>query len=107
MWRHGFLQKPPESRMKQEQIAKTVTLCNMRGLHARAAGRLIKLASAFQADVFIKYRDQIAEADSIMDLMILGAGIGSKVEIVCRGKEAQAALEAITNLIENKFNEAT
>ncbi len=91
--------------MSDKMVAGEVTLRNRRGLHARAAGKLVTLAATFQAEVIVKYNNKEASADSIMDLMMLGAGYDSRVELICRGEEALPAYQVLFELIEKKFNE--
>ncbi len=91
--------------MSDKTVIGEVTLRNRRGLHARAAGKLVTVASTFQADVSVSYNNKEASADSIMDLMMLGAGYDAKIKLICRGKEAALAFQALSDLIEKKFNE--
>ena len=85
--------------------ARTVRICNARGLHARASAKLVKVASGFDAEVRIGKDGQNVDARSIMGLLMLGAGIGSDVTVEAEGPEAEAALQAVVTLIENRFDE--
>jgi phosphocarrier protein len=82
-----------------------VRICNARGLHARASAKLVKVASGFDAEVEVVKDGQAVDARSIMGLLMLGAGIGSDVEVRATGDEAQAALDAVVALIEARFDE--
>lgn len=86
-------------------LARTVRICNARGLHARASAKLVKVASGFDAEVRIGKDGQIVDARSIMGLLMLGAGIGSDVTVEAEGPEAEAALQAVVTLIEGRFDE--
>ena len=85
--------------------ARTVRICNARGLHARASAKLVKVASGFDAEVRIGKDGQNVDARSIMGLLMLGAVIGSDVTVEAEGPEAEAALQAVVTLIENRFDE--
>ncbi len=78
---------------------------NRRGLHARAAAKLVTLAEQFSANVDVLRDGQEVSARSIMGLMMLGAGMGSTLELRAEGFDAHEALEAIAGLIEAGFNE--
>ena len=84
---------------------RTVIIANQRGLHARAASKIATLASKFQADITVSKGAQTVSGCSIMGLMMLAAGIGSKIELSARGLDADAALNAICKLINERFQE--
>jgi phosphocarrier protein len=86
--------------------ARRVAIRNQRGLHARAAAKLVKLADQFEAEVTVAKGDMAVSGRSIMGLMMLAAGPGCEIEITARGREAEAALAAIADLVLRKFDEA-
>jgi phosphocarrier protein HPr len=86
-------------------IALDVGIINRRGLHARAAAKLVTLAERFSASVDVAKDGQSVSARSIMGLMMLGAGPGSIVRLTAEGFDAREALEAIAALIEAGFHE--
>jgi phosphocarrier protein HPr len=86
-------------------VSRCVMIVNRRGLHARAAAKLVTLAEQFSANVDVLRDGQTVSARSIMGLMMLGAGTGSMVELRAEGFDAHEALEAIAGLIEAGFNE--
>ncbi|MES1163024.1 MAG: HPr family phosphocarrier protein [Rhizobacter sp.] len=86
-------------------IKASITISNKLGLHARASAKLTKLAGSFQSDVFMSRNDRRVNAKSIMGVMMLAAGIGSIVELEVSGADEQAALAALTALINDKFGE--
>jgi phosphocarrier protein HPr len=86
-------------------LTRTVTICNKRGLHARAAARFVTLAEKFNAAVEVLKDGQVISALSIMGLMMLGAGIGSEIELRAEGEGAKEALDALAALVEAGFDE--
>ena len=86
-------------------IKASITISNKLGLHARASAKLTKLAGSFQSDVFMTRNDRRVNAKSIMGVMMLAAGTGSVVELEVSGTDDQAALDALTALINDKFGE--
>jgi phosphocarrier protein HPr len=86
-------------------IKTSITISNKLGLHARASAKLTKLAGGFQSDVFVSRNERRVNAKSIMGVMMLAAGIGSVVELEVIGPDEQAATDAITALINDKFGE--
>ncbi|MBO9547737.1 HPr family phosphocarrier protein [Caulobacter sp.] len=85
--------------------SRTVEIVNERGLHARASAKFVKMASGFDAEVTVSREGSSVDARSIMGLMMLAAGIGSTIDIAAEGPEAQAALDALCELVENRFDE--
>ncbi len=84
----------------------SITIQNKLGLHARASARLAVTASAYGCDVFIS-RDGIeVNGKSIMGIMMLAAGKGSQITIRTEGEQADAALNAIVQLVNERFGEA-
>jgi phosphocarrier protein HPr len=88
-----------------EAIRRTVTICNKRGLHARAAARFVKLAWQYNAEVMVSKNGTAVSGRSIMGLMMLAAGPGTAVELSASGPEAVRAIEALAALICGGFNE--
>lgn len=84
---------------------RTLTIRNQRGLHARAASKFVKLAGQFDADVTVSKDGQSVSGRSIMGLMMLAAGIGTTIDVVSTGVDATAAMEAIAQLVADKFGE--
>ncbi len=86
-------------------IRRIATICNQRGLHARASARFVKMAAQFDADVKVRKNGTEVSGRSIMGLMMLAAAPGSVVELSASGPQAEAAVAALADLIECKFNE--
>jgi phosphocarrier protein len=91
--------------MSGEGLKRVLTIVNQRGLHARASRKLAELALRYDARVTVRRDDDAADATSLMDLMMLGAGIGSEIEVEAEGPQALDALAAIAALVEDKFGE--
>ena len=84
---------------------RVVTICNQRGLHARAAARFVKTAGQFDAEVLVRKNGTEVSGRSIMGLMMLAAAPGTVIELVGAGRQAEAAVTALAELIECKFDE--
>ena len=87
------------------ETENTVEISNTRGLHARAAAKVVKTTENFECDILIRKDDMTVTAQSIMGLLMLGAAKGSFVTISASGKDSVQAVAALTDLIENKFGE--
>ena len=86
-------------------IQQTITISNKLGLHARASAKLTQLAGSFESDIWMEKGSRRINAKSIMGVMMLAAGKGSKVVIETEGDDEDAALEALLKLIADKFGE--
>lgn len=86
-------------------LSHAVTIRNRLGLHARAAAKFVTLAERFGASVEVVKDGQAVSAHSIMGLMMLGAGKGSRIELRAEGWDAKEALDALTALVEAGFHE--
>ena len=87
------------------EASSEVQIVNKYGLHARPAAELVKLANRFRSDVFIRKEDTEVSGKSIMGVMMLAAECGSTVEIRATGEDSQAAVDALAQLIQNRFGE--
>ncbi|MBN7821059.1 HPr family phosphocarrier protein [Bowmanella sp. Y26] len=88
------------------KLEKTLLIQNKLGLHARAATQLAKLAVQFDAQVTLVQGEKSASATSVLGLMMLESSMGKEVVVISEGQDAQAALSAVEQLIQQKFNEA-
>jgi phosphotransferase system HPr (HPr) family protein len=87
-------------------IVRTLQITNKKGLHARASRKLAELALSYDSTrISVRREEDEADARSLMDLMMLGAGIGDEVEIEARGPQAEEAMAAVEALINAKFHE--
>jgi phosphocarrier protein HPr len=88
-----------------DALKRTLAIANKRGLHARAAAKFVRTAGTFDAAVRVAFKGQEVSGLSIMGLMMLAAGIGSEIELICSGKQAPDAMAALSALVEGKFGE--
>jgi phosphocarrier protein len=83
----------------------TVVLANRLGLHARAAAKMVHLASGFECDITVERDGERVEAKSILGILLLAAAQGTELILRCDGRDEEEALEALTQLIANRFGE--
>jgi phosphocarrier protein len=97
----------PEATHEQDDImARAETeIVNKLGLHARASAKLTQLAGRFESDIWMEKNLRRVNAKSIMGVMMLAAGRGSKVTIEATGDDEDEAIEALLKLINDKFGE--
>jgi phosphocarrier protein len=86
-------------------ISRMMTITNKLGLHARAAGALVKLASSFSSEITVEKDGSRVNAKSIMGLLMLAAAKGSSIQVAVDGEDEQKAVDAIEDLLRRKFNE--
>ena len=87
-------------------LKRKVVIANKLGLHARAATKLATLAATFDASVTLRQGDKSASASSILGLLMLESGMGKTICVIAEGSDEQLALEAVCQLIEDKFEES-
>jgi phosphocarrier protein len=88
-----------------QKIEKEVTIVNRLGLHARPAAMFVRIASRHRAEIWVAKEGEEINGKSIMGLMMLAAGQGSKLRIRCDGPDADKAMEELEELIKAGFNE--
>jgi len=86
-------------------IRRKAVICNRRGLHARAAAKLVKLVFEFNAEVTVAKGESAVSGRSIMGLMMLAAGPGTELDLSATGPDAERVLDALTALICGGFDE--
>ncbi|PAT42724.1 HPr family phosphocarrier protein [Vandammella animalimorsus] len=86
-------------------IQTTATIVNKLGLHARASAKLTKLASSFPCQVWMARNGRRINAKSIMGVMMLAAGQGAQVQIETEGEQEEQAMQALLELIADRFGE--
>ena len=89
----------------QGAISRELPIINKRGLHARASAKFVQTVERFSAEVWVTKGNETVGGTSIMGLMMLSAGPGTTIVVSAVGPEAQAAIDAITELVASKFNE--
>jgi phosphocarrier protein HPr len=91
--------------MSAKAVTKEFQVANKLGIHARPAAMFVKVANRFRCDIFVEKDGEKVNGKSIMGLMMLAAGPGSKLTISAEGNDASAALTEIEALIKRKFDE--
>ncbi len=86
-------------------LCQRITICNHRGLHARASARFVRTVERFDAKISVEKSGTSVGGTSIMGLMMLGAGKGSTILVRATGNQAREALEAIVELVGAGFDE--
>ena len=95
----------PMSAKKADAVTKEMTIINKLGIHARPAALFVKTANRFACDVFVEKDGEKVNGKSIMGLMMLAAGPGSKLKIHAEGHDANHAVSELETLIKRKFDE--
>jgi phosphocarrier protein HPr len=94
--------KPP---LREGAVVRVLTICNKKGLHARASARFVQTVEKFDADVRVMRCGEIVGGTSIMGLMMLAASPGTTITVEATGKEAAEVIAALAALIESRFGE--
>ena len=88
-----------------QTVERAVEIVNKLGLHARASAKLVTLANKFTADVRLKKDGREVSAKSILNIIMLAAGLGSQVTLIAEGEDAEQAIEELAALVAEKFGE--
>lgn len=88
-----------------DTLSRELPITNKRGLHARASAKFVQMVEKFSADITVTRNGETVGGTSIMGLMMLAAGIGTSIMVTAKGPEAQEALDAISQLVIDKFGE--
>ena len=86
-----------------ESISRELVVTNKMGIHARPAAMFVKVASKFDADVFVEKDGERVNGKSIMGLMMLAAAEGSVISVSAEGEKAETALEKLAELVDSGF----
>ena len=100
----GFLSRKTQP-LSPASATKELTILNRLGLHARPSAMFVKTASRFRCEIWVEKDGERVNGKSIMGLMMLAAGQGSKLLISCEGADADKALAEIEAVITRKFDE--
>lgn len=92
-----------EARVKE--VSREMTIVNKLGLHARPAAMFVKLANQFKSEIFVEKDNERVNAKSIMGIMMLAAGKGTKIKLIARGEDCEQVLEEFQKLLDSKFGE--
>lgn len=87
-------------------ISKEIEIRNKLGLHARAAAKLVHTAARFSSDVKVRRGSEEVDAKSILGILLLAAGNGTRITVTASGSDEVDALHSIEQLIDSKFDEA-
>lgn len=91
--------------VKYPRITRELVIMNKLGIHARPASMFVRVASRFHADVYVEKDGETVNGKSIMNLMMLAAGPGSRIRIHAEGADAAQAVAEIERLVKSKFDE--
>jgi phosphocarrier protein len=86
-------------------LSRELLIVNKRGLHARASAKFVQMVDTFDADINVSKDGMTVGGTSIMGLMMLAASPGCTIEVSASGAQAEAALEALAQLVANRFGE--
>ena len=101
----GLLNRRSSVTARDLKIEKDITIVNRLGLHARPAAMFVRISSRYRAEVWVSKEGEEVNGKSIMGLMMLAAGQGSKLHIRCEGPDADKAIKELEELIKARFNE--
>src|SRR5205823_161357 len=88
-----------------QKISRELTIINRLGLHARPSAMFVKVCNRHKSDIWVEKDGEQVNGKSIMGLMMLAAGHGSKLRVTCEGSDAEKALQEIEELIDRRFDE--
>jgi phosphocarrier protein len=97
---------PTETTPSGPQVVKELVVQNKLGIHARPAAMIVRITNKFKAEVFVEKDEEQVNGKSIMGLMMLAAGKGSKVKFLATGDDAAQMLSELEELFARKFDEA-
>ena len=100
----GLLKKKP-SDLSAGKVIKELIIENRLGLHARPAAMFVRVATKFRSEIWVSKEEEEVNGKSIMGLMMLAAGQGSKLQLRCEGPDAEDAIQELEQLIKSRFNE--
>ena len=95
----------PKRTRYRKMIERDVEIVNRLGLHARAAAKLVHLASKYRSNISLAMNGEVIDAKSILGILLLAAAQGSRVLVRCEGDDEEDAMAAVTGLIANRFEE--
>jgi len=101
----GLLYRKAGRAERDRKIEKDISITNRLGLHARPAAMFVRIASRYRSEIWVSKEGEVVNGKSIMGLMMLAAGQGSKLRICCEGPDADKAIEELEALIKAGFNE--
>ena len=97
---------PTETTAGGQAVVRELVVLNKLGIHARPAAMIVRITNKFKSEVFVEKDEEQVNGKSIMGLMMLAAGKGSKVKFVVTGEDAEQMLAELEQLFARKFDEA-
>jgi phosphocarrier protein HPr len=88
-----------------KELSRELTVINKLGVHARPAAMFVKISSRYESEIYVEKDGERVNGKSIMGLMMLAAGPGSKLKVIAIGNDATAALNELDALLKRKFDE--
>jgi len=101
----GLLSRKVSATARSQRIEKDIPIINRLGLHARPAAMFVRISSRYRAEVWVSKEGEEVNGKSIMGLMMLAAGQGSKLHVRCEGPDADKAMAELEELINARFHE--
>ena len=95
---------PPPPQFAGARV-REMLIVNRKGLHARATAKFVQCVDRFDAEIKVARCGETVGGDSIMGILTLGAGLGSTITVIASGAEAREALDALADLVSNRFGE--
>ena len=90
---------------QEKEVTREMTVSNKLGVHARPAAMFVKIANRFESEIYVEKDGETVNGKSIMGLMMLAAGPGSKLSIRANGQDAAQAVNELEALLKRKFDE--
>ena len=97
--------EPEQPQADSGKVVREFTICNKRGLHARASAKFVQTVEKFDAEVRVTRSGETVGGTSIMGLMMLAASPGTSITVEATGTEAAEVIEALATLIDSRFGE--
>ncbi len=88
-----------------QKCSKELTILNPLGMHARPSARFVKISNRFKSEIWVEKDGEHVNGKSIMGLMMLAAGQGSKLRVTAEGPDAEMAIQEIATLVQGHFDE--
>ena len=95
----------PPAPVPDGALVRNAVIVNKKGLHARATAKFVQCAEKFSSDITVTRCGETVGGTSIMGILTLGAGIGSTITLTAKGDDAEAALDALCQLVADRFGE--
>ena len=89
-----------------QPVVRVLEICNKKGLHARASAKFVQTVEQFDAEVWVTRGGETVGGTSIMGLMMLAAGTGTSITVEAKGKDAEAVVKALAELVSSRFAES-